>query len=146
MSRICEVSHTVATTAPAEAVWSKICAPCSILEWNPRIVKCDSRETDQGQIVRDYVLFPGGDDAPTMVETELLRSDPIMTITYMVEIKGLPITDYVAQILVTPDGETGCTVEIRSRFVDLEVGVDAAQLVVDFYQIGLETLSGLFGD
>ena len=142
MPRICEVSHTVTAQADPKAVWDLICAPCSILDWNPRIVNCDSRTNAQGQIVRDYVLHPGGDGAPTMVETELLRSDAIMTITYMVEMVGLPITDYVAQILVTPNDAGGCSVEIRSRFVDLEVGVDTSELVLGFYTIGLETLAG----
>ncbi|MEM7212169.1 MAG: SRPBCC family protein [Pseudomonadota bacterium] len=141
MPKICEVAHTVTISAAAEAAWKTICAPCSILDWNPRIVGCDSRTNGHGQIVRDYVLFPGGEDAPTMVETELLRSDGIMTITYMVEMRGLPISDYVAQIVVTPQAGQGCSVEIRSRFVDLEVGIDASDLVRDFYAIGLETLA-----
>lgn len=143
MSRIREVSYSVSIAAPAEKVWRKICAPCSILEWNARIVQCESRTNGQGQIVRDYVVAPGGEDAPMMTETELRRSDPIMTITYFVEMVGLPIQEYVAQILVTPTGETGCTAEIRSRFVDLEVGVDAGQLVRDFYSVGLDRLAEL---
>ena len=61
----------------------------------------------------------------------------------MVTMKGLPITDYVAQILVTPKEDAGCTVEIRSRFIDLEWGIDAAQLVSGFYLTGLNELADL---
>ena len=143
MAQIREVSYSVSITAPAGRVWKKICEPCSILEWNPRIVGCESRKNDQDQIVRDYIVAPGGEGAPTMVETELRRSDPIMTITYYVEMDGLPIREYVAQILVTPSGEAECTVEIRSRFVDLDVGIDAGELVKDFYKEGLDRLSEL---
>lgn len=141
MSRIREVSYSVSIPAPSDKVWRKICAPCSILEWNSRIVQCESRTNTQGQVVRDYIVAPGGESAPMMTETELRRSDPIMTITYFVEMVGLPIQEYVAQILVTPAGETDCTAEIRSRFVDLEVGIDAGQLVKDFYAVGLDRLA-----
>lgn len=146
MSRICEVSYSVSIAAPAERVWDKICAPCSILEWNPRIVGCESMTNDQGQIVRDYVLAPGGEGAPTMVETELRRSDAIMMITYYVDLVGLPIQEYVAQILVTPVRETDCTAEIRSRFVDLERGLDASALVKEFYETGLDRLAELMAE
>lgn len=143
MQKICEVSQTVDVKASATTVWQRICEPCSILDWNPRIVGCESRTNANGQIVRDYVMAPGGSSAATMVETELLRSEGIMTITYMVEMTGLPIRDYVAQIVVTPVGEGACTVEIRSRFVDLQMGVDASDLVRQFYAIGLERLAEL---
>ena len=143
MAQIREVSHSVSIAAPAAEVWQRICAPCSILEWNPRIVGCESTTNDQGQIVRHYIVAPGGEGAPTMVETELRRSDPIMTITYYVDLTGLPIREYVAQILVTPVNDAECTTEIRSRFVDLEAGIDAAELVKDFYRVGLDRLSEL---
>ena len=143
MAQIRDVSYSVSIAAPAAKVWQRICAPCSILEWNPRIVGCESTKNDQGQIVRNYIFAPGGEGAPTMVETELRRSDPIMTITYYVDLTGLPIREYVAQILVTPTGDAACTTEIRSRFVDLEVGIDAGELVREFYQVGLERLSEL---
>ncbi|MEL6999352.1 MAG: SRPBCC family protein [Pseudomonadota bacterium] len=130
--------------AAASEVWQRICAPCSILEWNPRIAECHSYTNAAGQVMRDYVLAPGGDGAPTMVETELSRLDAIMTITYTVDINGLPISDYVAQISVTPAGDADCEVELRSRFVDLGVpGVDASDLVAMFYEAGLQGLSDL---
>ena len=146
MSRICEVSYSVSIAAPAERVWDKICAPCSILEWNPRIVECESTTNGQGQIVRNYVVASSEKIAPTMVETELRRSDPIMMITYYVDLVGLPIQEYVAQILVTPVRESECAAEIRSRFVDLEVGIDAGALVKDFYKTGLDRLSELMSE
>ncbi|MEM9062486.1 MAG: SRPBCC family protein [Pseudomonadota bacterium] len=148
MSEICTVSRGRVIHAQPRAVWERLCAPCSILDWNPRISDCRSYESPEGQIMRDYVLAPGGPQAPTMIETELSRSDSIMAITYEVEIKGLPISDYVAQISVTPeDGDAACTVELRSRFVDLKApGVDAAGLVASFYEAGLVGLAALMED
>lgn len=141
---ICCVSRARKIQVNATEVWQELCAPCSILKWNPRIAECHSRTNAAGQITRDYVLAPGGDGAPTMVETELSRSDAIMTITYTVDMRGLPISDYVAQISVTPAGDADCEVELRSRFVDLGVpGVDASDLVATFYEAGLQGLSDL---
>ena len=81
MAKICEVSERKQVAATAESVWQKICEPCSIRQWNSRIADCETFENDQGQIVRNYVLASETAEAPTMVETELLRSNDIMTIT-----------------------------------------------------------------
>ncbi len=78
-----------------------------------------------------------------MVWTALRRPDPIMMITYAGDLLGLPIQESVAQILVTPEGESECTAEIRSRFVDLDLGIDASELVQDFYKTGLDRLAEL---
>lgn len=142
-SKICEASYSVRIAAEPRAVWDKICAECSILEWNARIAECKSGVSEQGQIVRHYVLHPVGPYVPTMVETELLRSDAIMTITYKVEMTVLPITDYVAQILVTPTEDGSCEARIRSRFVDTSPGHDAVGMVDQFYRIGLDALAEL---
>lgn len=148
MTAIREASVTVSINADASVVWQKICEPCSILQWNNRIAECTSIRNDQGQIVRYYVLPAMGSIVPTMVETEHLRSEAIMMITYTVEIKELPVSNYVAQILVTPgsnkSGETAtCEVCIRSRFIDTGTGPDAKALVEDFYQTGLTQLAAL---
>ena len=66
-----------------------------------------------------------------------------MTITYMVEMTVLPITDYVAQILVTPVEGGGCETTIRSRFIDTGKGMDASMLVDGFYRTGLDALAKL---
>ena len=141
--KICEVAYSVRIEADSRAVWDKICEPCSILQWNERIAKCESSLSDQGQIVRHYTLHPVSGFTPTMVETELLRSDAIMTITYMVEMTVLPISDYVAQILVTPLEDGGCETQIRSRFVDTEKMPGAEAMVAEFYKIGLDALAAL---
>jgi hypothetical protein len=142
-SEICEVSYSVRIDADSNAVWDKICEPCSILQWNERIAKCENSLSDQGQIVRHYTLHPVSGFTPTMVETELLRSDAIMTITYMVEMTVLPITDYVAQILVTPLEGGGCEAQIRSRFVDTKALPGAETMVAEFYKVGLDALAVL---
>ena len=141
MSGIREVSEKVVVAAEALAVWKKICEPCSILEWNPSIAECRSYTAKSGQIARDYVLQPGGPDAPDMVETELVRSEKLMMITYMVESEDLAFDEYVAQILVTPRTGGGCEVEIRSRFYQTQD--DAEALVRGFYRHGLETLGDM---
>ena len=144
--KICEVAYSVRIEADSSSVWNKICEACSILDWNERIAKCESSLSDQGQIVRHYTLHPVNGFTPTMVETELLRSDAIMTITYMVEMTILPITDYVAQILVTPLEDGACEAQIRSRFVDTGTGPDAAELVDGFYRVGLDALAKLMAE
>ena len=141
--KICEVAYSVRIEADSAAVWDKICEPCSILQWNERIAECENALSDQGQIVRHYTLHPVAGVTPTMVETELLRSHAIMTITYMVEMTVLPISDYVAQILVTPLEDGGCEATIRSRFVDTETMPGAEAMVADFYKIGLDALAAL---
>lgn len=143
MTAIREASCTVSIPAPASAVWEKICEPCSILQWNNRIAECTSQTNDQGQVVRHYVLHPIGPVVPTMVETELSRADAIMMITYEVEIEKLPVSDYVAQILVTPTDGESCDACIRSRFIDTGAGHDAKALVEGFYRTGLDQLAAL---
>ncbi len=144
-SGIWEASYSVRISAEPRSVWDKVCAECSILEWNARIADCKSSVNSQGQIVRNYVLHTVAGYEPTMVETELLRSDAIMTITYMVEMTVLPITDYVAQILVTPTDDGGCEVQIRSRFVDTSADQSATLMVEDFYRVGLDKLAEIMG-
>lgn len=143
MPRISEVSRTAAIPADASAVWQKLCEPCSILQWNPRIAACRTETDGQGRIVRHYTLAAEAEPAPTMVETELDRRDAIMAITYKVEIVGLPVTDYVAQISVTP-AEVGAEVSIRCRFVDVAYpAFDATALVGQFHETGLDGLQAL---
>lgn len=147
MPKISEVSRTADVDAPAAFVWRKLCEPCSILQWNSRIATCRSKTDERGRIVRHYTLASEDDAPPTMVETELDRSDAIMAITYAVEIQGLPISNYVAQITVTPKTAESAVVEIRSRFVDVAYpNFDASVLVGVFYDTGLGGLAELMRD
>lgn len=143
--RIVEVREDWTMKAPAQAVWEKICEQCSLKEWHPRVAECVPSTDEQGRIARDYTLKEvEGLPTVTMYEVELLRSDPIMTITYVVDVKNLPLSDYHAQITVTPLTETDCRVMIRSRFVRIETGVpgvDARDIVSDFYIAGLSKLA-----
>ena len=75
----------------------------------------------------------------TMYEVELLRSDEIMTIAYIVDIENLPVENYHAQISVTPISDTQCEARIRSRFIGVDWGIpglDAQNIVTDFYTKG----------
>ncbi|MEM7507927.1 MAG: SRPBCC family protein [Pseudomonadota bacterium] len=147
--RIVEVRKDWGVNAPALAVWQMITGECAILDWHDRIATCRSYLNDQGLLTRDYVLHAEPGETPiTMVETELLRSDPIMTITYVVEIQGLPITDYHAQMMVTPETEDRALATIRSRFVMYPTGdpaLDARDIVAGFYQSGLLKLADVVG-
>ena len=86
------------------------------------------------------------DSSVTMTETELVRSGATMTIVYLVDIKGLPLADYVAQMTVTPLSASRCAVTNRARFRDLagkSDAFDAEILVADFYDSGLAGLAEL---
>ena len=142
--RIVEVSQERAILAPAIDVWNKICEPCSLTQWHDDVDTCVRSQDEQGRLARTYVMKPNGDFPVTkMYEVELLRSDEIMTIAYIVDIENLPIKHYHAQISVTPVTETECEARIRSRFVGVDWGIrglDAQNIVTDFYTKGLSKL------
>ena len=143
--RIVEVREDFTIRAPGEAVFDKICEPCSLLQWHDGLESCKSSTDDQGRLTRHYVMNAVGEHPQVkMYEVELLRAPNIMTITYIVEVENMPLTDYHAQITVTPLTDTYCRAMIRSRFVRVETGVaglDARDIVSDFYIAGLSKLS-----
>lgn len=142
--RIVEVSQERAIQAPALDVWKKICEPCSLKQWHDDVDTCERSFDDKGRLARTYVMNQVGENPiTTMYEVELLRSDAIMTIAYIVDIKNLPIEHYHAQISVTPVTEFECEARIRSRFVGIDWGIpglDAQNVVTDFYTKGLAKL------
>ncbi len=142
--RIIEVSQERAIQAPAIDVWNKICEPCSLKQWHDDVDTCERSFDEKGRLARTYVMNPVGDNPVTrMYEVELLRSDEIMTIAYIVDIENLPIDHYHAQISVTPISESECEARIRSRFVGVDWGIkglDPQNVVTDFYTKGLKKL------
>ena len=144
--KIVEVSETVAINADAPKVWDMICKTCSLKEWHDDVDTCTPSK-DDGQRARTYVMKTAGDHPPVkMYEVELLRSPQIMTIAYVVDVQGLPVDHYHAQITVTPVGAGECTARIRSIFVDAEwgpPGLDPSKFVAAFYQRGLTKLKRL---
>lgn len=145
--RIVEVSQERAIKAPAMDVWNKICEPCSLKQWHDGVKTCERSFDDKGRLARTYIMHQVGSNPVTeMYEVELLRSDEIMTIAYIVDIKNLPIEHYHAQISVTPIDDTQCEARIRSRFVGVDwkiSGLDAQNVVTDFYTRGLTKLGKL---
>ncbi len=141
---IVEVSEDWTIAAPASAVWNKVCEPCSLLEWHGDVETCERSLDDKGRLARTYVMKQAGrHPAISMFEVELLRSDPIMTIAYIVDVKNLPITDYHAQMTVTPLTKDSCQARIRSRFVSDQAsapGFNAQDFVSKFYKRGLSRL------
>ena len=141
---IVEVSEEWTINAAASAVWNKVCEPCSLLEWHGDVATCDRSFDDKGRLTRDYVMRQAGEHpAISMHEVELLRSAPIMTITYIVDVQNLPVLNYHAQMTVTPVSQGVCKARIRSRFVSDQVnapGFDAQDFVSKFYIRGLSRL------
>ena len=142
--RIVEVSQERAIAAPAIDVRNKICEPCSLTQWHDDVETCERSFDDKGRLARHYVMKQVDKRPITkMYEVELLRSDEIMTIAYIVDIENLPIEHYHAQISVTPIDETRCEARIRSRFIGVDwriAGPDAQNVVTDFYASGLTKL------
>ena len=145
--RIVEVSQERTIKASAKDVWNKICEPCSPKQWHDDVDTCERSCDEKGRLARTYVMKKVGKNPVTeMYEVELLRSDEIMTIAYIVDIKNLPIEHYHAQISVTPISETQCEARIRSRFIGVDWGIpglDAQNVVTDFYTRGLTQLGKL---
>lgn len=144
--KIIEVSEQIAIKADATAVWDMICKPCSLKEWHDDVDTCTPTE-DAGRKARTYGMRQVGEHPPvTMYEVELLRSPEIMTIAYVVDVKGLPVDHYHAQITVIPGADGHCETRIRSIFVDADWGVpglDPGKFVSAFYLKGLTKLRRL---
>ena len=145
--RIVEVSETIDIKASPATVWNKICEPCSLKEWHDDVDTCERSHDDKGRLARNYVMKPNGDHKPvTMYEVELLRSPEIMTIAYIVDVRGLPVENYHAQITVTPVDDDACQARIRSIFVGVDWGVPALEpgrVVSEFYKRGLTKLRAI---
>ncbi|MEM0923502.1 MAG: SRPBCC family protein [Pseudomonadota bacterium] len=143
---IAEVTRAVEIAAPAERVWAAITGETAILDWHPAVASCTAGVDDAGRLTRHMVLHPAPDVPPgtppiAMFETELLRSAAIFTISYVVEIEGLAIRDYHAQMSVTPE-EAGCLTRLRSRFVmPVSATPDPRVQVAEFYEMGLARLA-----
>ncbi|MEL6479047.1 MAG: SRPBCC family protein [Pseudomonadota bacterium] len=144
---IAEVARHQPVSAKAARVWDLISAEDAILKWHPSVAQCVSGMDQAGRITRAMTLHATGGGAPVrMDETELLRSAEIMTITYMVEIHGLPIRNYLAQMSITPHGQASCQATLRSRFTMPEAAHSGADdLVGGFYEAGLTRLAALMG-
>jgi hypothetical protein len=142
--RIVEVSQEQTVNAPAKVVWDKICEPCSLTQWHDDVETCERSHDEKGHLARHYVMKQVGEHpVTTMYEVELLRSDEIMTIAYIVDIENLPVENYHAQISVTPISDTQCEARIRSRFIGVDWGIpglDAQNIVTDFYTKGLSKM------
>ncbi len=145
-ANIVEVSETIEIQADAAKVWAMICETCSLKTWHDAVDTCTPTE-DAGRRARTYVMKQAGKHPPvTMYEVELLRSPEIMTIAYVVDVRGLPVDHYHAQITVTPVSDGACKARIRSIFVDAKWGpasLDPAKFVSKFYLSGLTKLKGL---
>ena len=140
--RIVDVSEETTIPAPAAAVWAKLCEENSAREWHDRIDTSDEYVDDKGRLTRKFVLHEAEGERIVMYESEILRSDDIMTITYVVEMTVLPITAYHAQIMVSPAADGGSRVVWRSRMTQPDTDLfDAHALVTDFYRTGLAGLA-----
>ena len=139
---ICDAARDTSIPARASLVWNLISRDCSIIEWHDRIESCEAAADPGGRLKRVMVLKSrAGRDPIRMVETELLRSPEIMTISYVVEIEGLPIENYHAQIMVA-DEDGGCHLVQRSRFTaPRDLATDMRSLVEDFYRVGQEGIA-----
>ena len=145
---IVEVRQEWIMALPAHKIWDILIADNRVGTWHPRIARSVEWLDDQGRRVRKLSMhkLPGADKANEIIETELIRSHPLMTITYYVEQQDLPFDDYLASMDVTPVGPNHAKVVWQCRMVMHEPRgrfTNTRWIVSDFYRDGLAGLAKL---
>jgi hypothetical protein len=122
----------------ADSVWKMIGGFNALPDWHPAIEKSELEEEGQ---VRRLALAGGG----TVIEKLVSTDDGSRTYSYTIVDSPLPISDYIATIKVTGEGDD-CTVEWSSEFEPAGASLeDATAVVRGVYEAGLENLKKLYG-
>ncbi len=122
----------------ADSVWKMIGGFNALPDWHPAIEKSELEEKGQ---VRRLALAGGG----TVIEKLVSTDDGSRTYSYTIVDSPLPISDYIATIKVTGEGDD-CTVEWSSEFEPAGASLeDATAVVRGVYEAGLENLKKLYG-
>ncbi len=120
--------------SPAE-VWAMAGPFCSIKDWHPEIVDCETL-TVEGKPHRRMKLRTG--DA--FLERELERDEAGMSYRYTIERSPLPVSEYRSTFMVEPAG-AGSRVTWKSDFTaDDDRRAALQEAVADIYEAGLQGL------
>jgi hypothetical protein len=121
--------------APAERAWGIVGAFDSLQSWHPGVS-------------RMRVLTPGVErffeinGLGTAVERVSGRDDGALRLTYVATDLPLPVSEYTAEISVTPEGPDRCLVTWSSRFTAVNFPDELLEKgVTQFFLDGLEALS-----
>lgn len=135
-----KVSTTAHIPISADEVWELIGHFSALPDWHPGV---ERSELEEGGKVRRLALVGGG----TIVERLERIDDSERLYRYSIVESPLPVTNYVAELHVTPDDDgTGCTVEWSSDFDPKGASTkDAMEVIQGIYQAGFDNLKKLFG-
>lgn len=111
-----KVELTVDIAAPADKVWARV-ANFHDMSWHPAV----ARTAGQGgnEVGAGRVLTLKGEGDPTIAEQLTRYSAEGMSYSYkitQVDVKVLPVTNYVSHLTVSADGEGKSKVQWRGAF------------------------------
>ena len=148
-----KVTETVDIARPPEKVWALVKDFDALAKWHPAVA---SSAADKGNMVgsiRTVVLKAPGD--PKLIEELVAYDDAARKYQYSikdVDVKVLPVNNYMSWLTVSDNGKGGSTVEWRGAFYrgypnndpPPELSDDAAtKAITGVYRGGLDTLKKL---
>lgn len=111
-----KVELTVDIAAPADKVWARV-ANFHDMSWHPAVARTEGQGGNE--VGASRVLTLKGEGDPTITEQLTRYSAEAMSYSYkitQVDVKVLPVTNYVAHLTVTADGEGKSKVQWRGAF------------------------------
>lgn len=137
------VEESIALAASADAVW-RIVGSFADIEWHPAVKRCEVIEGIAGDAgtIRQVTTTAGA----ILIEELLWQDDDRHVQVWRLEESPLPITNYVTELEVVPEGPH-CRATWRGRFDSNDEGTDgdALAVVTDLYRAGLAALNERFG-
>ncbi len=130
-----EVSREAVIDAAPGRVWQVMGAFCSISEWHPVIARCEEQTVD-GAPHRRLTTQDGG----VLLERLLDHDNDGMAYSYSIVESPLPVQDYRSTISVADEGGKA-RLTWRSSFAPKGASeADAAKVIGDIYDAGLESI------
>jgi len=137
-----KVSTSTKLPVSADMVWNTIGGFSSIAGWHPGIEK--SVETKEAGKTERTLSLAGG--VGTVIERLETHDDAARSYSYSIVSGPVPVTDYMAEIKVIPDGPMRCTLEWTSDFEAKGIPEpDAVAAIRQLYEAGFENLRKMFG-
>lgn len=112
-----KVAETVDINAPPSKVWAVIKNFDAIAKWHPAVASSPADKGDEVGSVRVLTLKAPGD--PKIIEELVAFDDAARKYQYsikQVDVKVLPVTNYMSWLSVADDGKGGSKVEWRGAF------------------------------
>ncbi|WP_296258176.1 MULTISPECIES: SRPBCC family protein [unclassified Pseudomonas] len=133
-----KASASVRVAVSADQVWELVGGFNSLPDWLPLIAKS---EPDEGGRVRHLTT----QDGARISERLMAFDDRARTYSYSITQGPFPVTDYLATLKVSADGEHGALVEWSGTFTPVGISdAEAETLFLGVYEGGLEALKGNF--